>query len=99
MTRARARGFGLVVAIACCLLLPAWIGCGRSKCTSSAECLGGQLCGGPPGGPFECLRACATDANCGAGQACQAVTSADCTECGDKSSLACVAAGADAGDH
>ena len=82
--------------IACLLLVCA--GCARAKCTSSAECGGGQICGAPGDAPFRCLRACMTDADCGAGVACTPVTSADCTEC--DLSLACVPVSADAAsDH
>jgi hypothetical protein len=69
-----------------CLVL--FAGCARTKCTSSAECGGGQICGAPGDAPFQCLRACMTDADCGARAACTPVTSADCTEC--DLSLACV---------
>ena len=78
------------------MLLFAAAGCGRSKCTSSAECLGGQICGAPKNGDFQCLRACMTDADCGGGTVCGAVTSADCTECGEGSASACVPATGDA---
>jgi hypothetical protein len=78
------------------VLLLAAAGCGRSKCTSSAECNGGYVCGAPHDQAFQCLHACATDADCGAGTACEPVSSADCTECGEDSALACVAAATDA---
>jgi hypothetical protein len=85
----RAMRAGLVI-ITACLLLAACAGCTRAKCTSSTECAGGQICGAPAGGAFQCLRACITDADCGGGTVCGAVTSADCTECGDGAASACV---------
>jgi len=65
-------------------------GCGRTKCTSSAECNAGQICGGLGNGPFQCLKACATSGDCGVGMACTAVNSADCLECG-VITMACIA--------
>ena len=93
--RAMRVGLGIIMT---CLLLAARAGCTRAKCTSSAECAGGQICGAPTNGSFQCLRACITDTDCGARAVCEAVTSADCTECGDGSASACVPGPADAND-
>jgi hypothetical protein len=91
----RAMRVGLAV-ITACLLLAAGAGCTRAKCTSSAECQGGQICGAPGKEAFQCLRACMSDMDCGGGTVCGAVTGADCTECGEGSASACVPGSGDA---
>jgi hypothetical protein len=75
---------------AACVLLATGHGCTHEKCTSTAECGGGEVCAGPSNGPFQCLKPCTTDADCAAGSSCTALTSADCPEC-DVLTLACVA--------
>ncbi len=79
------------------LLAGAAAGCGRAKCTSSAECKAGEVCAGAGKDSFQCLKACGTGSDCPSGTTCANVTSADCTECGDLSS-ACVASDAGAAD-
>ena len=78
----RARRHRLILGLlgACALMLGC--GLGRQKCTSSAECNAGEICGGLGNNPFECLKACRTTADCGVGTTCTAVNSADCLECG-----------------
>lgn len=78
--RPRTRGLIFGVLFAGALLLGC--GLGRTKCTSSAECNAGEICGGLGNGPFQCLKACATSADCGVGMTCTNVNSADCLECG-----------------
>jgi len=86
--RLRTPGFIFSLLGACILL--AGCGLGRTKCTSSAECNAGEICGGLGNGPFQCLKACATSADCGVGMTCTNVNSADCLECG-QITMACVA--------
>ena len=78
------------VAIVCVMLI-AGARCESQKCTSSAECPANEICVGAGNSPFQCLRACATSADCRAGTTCTSVTSADCPVC-DEVTLACVAA-------
>jgi len=65
-----------IILLSLCLLL---LGCGlgRTKCTSSAECNAGEICGGLGNGPFQCLKACATSADC---LECGVITTACVTE-------------------
>ena len=74
-----------------CVMLIAGARCGSHKCTSSAECPANEICVGAGNSPFQCLRACATNADCRPGATCISVTSADCSAC-DEVTLACVAA-------
>jgi len=82
------RPLRLVAAISFVPLL-AWAGCGRQKCTSSAECPPDQICVARGNGPYQCLTACKTDDDCRGGGACLSVNNADCPEC-DVVSMACV---------
>jgi len=94
------RGNPLSRILRLCLLLllaSAGAGCARAKCTSSAECKAGEVCGGASNESFQCLKACATGSDCPSGTTCANVTSADCTECGNLSS-ACVASDAGPAD-